>query len=61
MELLNDKYKRGQWDMFEFITSVYFGKQYYALERHGLVYSRHSHEYMSFDEAISEFCSFIGD
>ena len=61
MSAFNDKFKDGQWEMFEFITSVYFGKQYYSLGKHGLVYSRYSHDYMSFDEALSEFCAFIGD
>ena len=61
MELLNDKYKCGQWEMFELITSVYFGKQYYFLEKDERVYSRHSHQYMNFQDALSEFCSCISD
>ena len=61
MGVFNDTYKDGQWDMFEFITSVYFGKQYYFLEKDERIYSRHSHKYMNFDEALSEFCSFVSD
>ena len=25
-------FQKGQWDMFETITNIYFGKQYYFLE-----------------------------
>lgn len=47
--------KAGEWDMFELITSVYYGKQYYFKEEYGLVYSRASHKTMTFDEALNEF------
>lgn len=47
------------WELFDLITSVYYGKKYYFREKHGLVYSRASHEYMSYDEALSEFLDAI--
>lgn len=47
------------WELFDLITSVYYGKQYYFREKHGLVYSRASHEYMSADEALNEFLDTI--
>ena len=61
MDIYKDGFKDGQWDVFELITSTYFGKQYYFIESDGHVYSRQSHKYMSFDEAMIEFCSFISD
>ena len=54
-------YERGQWDMFEQITSIYNGKMMYALEGCGTVYSRHSHKSMMIEDAYSEFLSYIGD
>lgn len=61
MVTFNDAYKNGQWEMFELITSVYFGKQYYSLQKDERVYSRYSHQYMNFQDALSEFCSCISD
>ena len=51
----------GEWDMFELITSAWYGKQCYFLEKNGIVYSRVSCKYMSVDEAIKEFLGRIGD
>ena len=50
-------YERGEWDMFDLITSVWYGKQYYFLEKDNLVYSRQSHEYLTREEAYDEFIS----
>lgn len=61
MDVYKDRFKDGQWDVFELITSTYFGKQYYFVENDGRIYSRYSQKYMSFDEAMIEFCSFISD
>ena len=61
MDIYKDGFKDGQWDIFELITSAYFGKRYYFVENDGHIYSRYSHKYMSFDEAVIEFCSFITD
>ncbi len=55
------EYQRGEWDMFNLITSVYFGKQYYFLQDSGCVYSRESGKEMSFDDAFDEFAKMIGD
>lgn len=54
-------YQQGQWDMFELISSVWHGKQYYFLESNTVVYSRASNSYLTIDEAFAEFLSFIGD
>ena len=51
----------GEWEMFELITSTWYGKQCYFVEENGIVYSRVSCKYMSVDEAIKEFLGRIGD
>jgi hypothetical protein len=51
--------KKGEWDMFSLITSVYFGKEYYFLEKNDVVYSRLSHEYKSREGAIQEFLDYL--
>ena len=60
-EITIDPVKRGEWDMFELITSAYFGKQYYFLQEDGIVYSRQSCKYMTRDKAIQEFLDIIGE
>ena len=44
-----------EWDLFDLITSAWFGKRCYFQQDDGTVYSRASGEYMSFDQAIDEF------
>lgn len=56
-----EQYDKGEWEMFELITSAYFGKQYYFIEDNVLVYSRESNKYMTKDEAIREFLGIIGE
>ena len=51
--------KEGEWDMFDLISSAYYGKGMYFKQDNGIVYSRHSGEYMTVDEAIREFISLI--
>ena len=51
------KQSEGEWEMFSLITSTYYGKQYYFLNKDGSVYSRASHSNMSRDEAVDEFLS----
>lgn len=53
-------YDAGQWELFELITSVYYGKQYYYLDENGLAYSRASHKVMPKEKAIKEFLDEIG-
>lgn len=48
--------KEREWDLFDLITSVYHGKQYYFRQNDGQVYSRDSEMYLSFGQAIDEFC-----
>ena len=51
--------KDGEWDMFDLISSAYYGKGMYFKQDNDMVYSRHSGEYMTVDEAIREFISLI--
>lgn len=53
--------KKGEWDMFDLISSAYYGKGMYFKQDNGTVYSRHSGEYMTVDEAIREFISLINE
>ena len=43
-----------EWDLFDLISSAWFGKRCYFRQDDGDVYSRSSGEYMSFDQAIDE-------
>ena len=44
-----------EWDLFDLLSSAWFGKRCYFQQEDGTVYSRSSGEYMSFDQAIDEF------
>lgn len=52
--------KKGEWDMFDLISSAYYGKGMYFKDNE-IVYSRHSNKYMTVDEAIKEFISLINE
>ena len=54
------QYEKGEWDMFELITSAWNGKQYYFPQDDGSVYSRESGKCMTKAEAYEEFLSQIG-
>lgn len=56
-----NEYERGRFDMFDLISSVWYGKQCYFMQDNGIVYSRYSGKYMSAEDAYSEFTSMIGD
>lgn len=53
--------KEGEWEMFDLISSAYYGKRMYFKQDGGIVYSRYSSKYMNEDEAIQEFVSLIDD
>lgn len=53
--------KEGEWDMFDLISSAYYGKGMYFKQDNGTVYSRHSGKYMTVDKAIKEFISLIDE
>ena len=51
--------KEGEWEMFDLISSAYYGKMMYFKQDDWTVYSRYSHKYISVYEAIREFISLI--
>lgn len=53
--------KKGEWDMFDLISSAWYGKAMYFKQDNDMVYSRHSGKYMTVDEAIREFISLIDE
>ena len=56
------EYERGEWEMFELITSVWYGKSCYFLQDDpAIVYSRISGKHMKRDKAYLEFLDQIGD
>ena len=59
MNILVEARNRGEWDMFDLISSAYYGKGMYFKEDNEMVYSRYSHKHMTFDGAIAEFVSLI--
>ena len=57
-----DEYKRRaeaadirEWELFSLISAVWYGKDAYFRQDDGMVYSRISGEYMTFDQAVDEF------
>lgn len=44
-----------EWDLFDLLSSAWFGKRCYFQQDNGTVYSRVSGEYMTLDQAIDEF------
>ena len=64
-----DEYKRRaeaadirEWELFSLISAVWYGKDAYFRQDDGMVYSRISGEYMTFDQAVDEFiCALYED
>lgn len=57
-----DAYKQGEWDMFELITSVEYGKQRFCDDFCGTVYDRSKCDHLkNRDEAIDRYLKEIGD
>ena len=54
-------FDRGRFEVFDRITSAYYGKQYYFWQRWNIVYSRNSCKNMTLDDAIDEFVAKIYD
>lgn len=59
-----DEYKRRteaaemnmrEWELFSLLSAVWYGKDAYSRQNNGIVYSRISGEYMTFDQAVDEF------
>lgn len=65
-----DEYKRiaeatmedpREWELFSLISAVWYGKDAYFRQDDGMVYSRISGEYMTFDQAVDEFVCELRD
>lgn len=44
-----------KWELFDLLSSAWYGKRTYFKQDDGTVYSRMSGEYLSFDQAVDEF------
>ena len=53
--------KSSRWELFEDLSTAYYGKQMYGLNDDGTVYSRYSCDTMSFEQAVDEFRRLIAD
>lgn len=51
----------SRWELFDDLSTAYYGKQMYGLNDDGTVYSRYSCDTMSFDQAVYEFRRLIAD
>ena len=49
------QFEAREWDLFDLLSSAWFGKRCYFQQDNGTVYSRVSGEYMTLDQAIDEF------
>jgi len=49
------------WEIFDLISSVWYGKGAYFQQDDGTVYSRVSGDYLSFDQAVDEFCKILSE
>lgn len=51
----------SRWELFDDLSTAYYGKRMYCLNNDGTVYSRYSCDTMSFDQAVDEFRRLIAD
>jgi hypothetical protein len=51
----------SRWELFNDLSTAYYGKQMYGLNDDGTVYSRYSCDTMSFEQAVDEFRRLIAD
>ena len=67
---VRDEYKRRadsaemnmrEWELFSLLSAVWYGKDAYFRQDDGMVYSRISGEYMTFDQAVDEFVCELRD
>ena len=50
-----------RWELFDDLSTAYYGKQMYGLNDDGTVYSRYSCDTMPFERAVDEFRRLISD
>jgi hypothetical protein len=56
-----DKLESSRWELFDDLSTAYYGKVMYGLNDDGTVYSRYSCDTMPFDQAVDEFRRLIAD
>lgn len=50
-----------EWELFDLMSSAWYGKGCYFKQDDGTVYSRVSYQYLSFNQAIDEFASALAN
>lgn len=53
------EFERGKFEVLDYLSSVWHGKQYYFIDYGDRIYSRDSCKDMTLDEAIEEFADRI--
>lgn len=54
-ESLHELIDSCEWDIFEMLSTAFYGKKYYFLQYDGTIYSRKCDKYLTRNEAILEF------
>ncbi len=50
-------YERGKWETLNLLSSAEYGKQCYFLQENDLIYSRETGNYLTLEDAITEFAN----
>lgn len=56
-----EQLRSSRWELFDDLSTAYYGKVMYGLNDDGTVYSRYSCDTMSFEQAVREFRRLIAD
>ena len=56
-----EQLESSRWELFDDLSTAYYGKVMYGLNDDGTVYSRYLCDTMSFDQAVDEFRRLISD
>lgn len=56
---LIEQLEEREWELFNLLSSAFYGQQCYFKQDDGTVYSRATCEYLSFDQAIDEFAEIL--
>ena len=59
-DVVDDAYKRGEWDMFVHLTAAEYGKECYFPQDNGTIYSRVTGKYLpNAEAAYTEWIKYI--
>lgn len=56
-----DVVQLAKFEMFDRITSVWYGKRIFFMQDDGMVYSKIDCDMITFDQAVDEFCSILSE